>query len=336
MGDAEFFIGMKFDWLIHPDGHINCHLSQEAYANVIADSMGLTDAVVSPQMTPFRSGFPIDAIPSKDMTDSERAPLIAKMCSWCGMLNWLSIRTRLDITTVVSLFASCQCKPSPGHLEAAKYVGKYLKATASLGITFSSHHNSKLEAFVFFPVGNDRHPLTAFADANWGPQEASLPTDSSNLREFSLDETRSICGHIIFMCGSPIYWSSHKEKRTSGSSCKAEIKATNACTKSILMFRHVLSDLGLIDVSVPTPLYNDNQGAVNWSKTTSTKGMRHLNIQETTFMVQPIRQTYLLKNFNLMRRIIVFAMFCCVLPVANVALFLLAWMGRGCQSVCAG
>jgi len=46
------------------------------------------------------------------------------------------------------------------------------------------------------------------------------------------------------------------------------------------MFRHVLSDLWLIDVSVPTPLYNDNQGAVNWSKTTSTKGMRHVNMQE--------------------------------------------------------
>jgi len=242
--------------------------------------MGLTDAAVSPRMTPFRSGFPVDAVPDKEMSDVDRAPLIAKMRSWCGMLNWLSIGTRLDITAIVSLLASHQCRPSPGHLDAAKYVGKYVKATASLGIFFSSRHNSKLEAFVFFPVGqSDKTPLTAFADANWGPQEASRPNES-NIREISLNETRSICGHIIFMCGSPIYWSSHKEKRTSGSSCEAEIKATNACAKSILMFRHVLSDLGLIDVSVPTSLYNDNQGAVNWSKTTSTKGMRHVNMQE--------------------------------------------------------
>ena len=46
------------------------------------------------------------------------------------------------------------------------------------------------------------------------------------------------------------------------------------------MFRHLLSDLQLIDTSIPTPLYNDNNGAVNWSKTTSTKGMRHVNMQE--------------------------------------------------------
>ena len=159
------------------------------------------------------------------MSVEERTPLIARMRSWCGMLNWLSLGTRLDITAVVSLLASTQCKPSPGHLDAAKYIGKYIKATASLGLVYTSRHSSKLEAFVFFPVRTDVTPLTAFADANWGPQEASRPTEF-NVREVSLNETRSICGHIIFMGGSPIFWSSHKEKRTSGSSCEAEIKAT--------------------------------------------------------------------------------------------------------------
>jgi hypothetical protein len=119
----------------------------------------------------------------------------------------------------------------------------------------------------------------AFADANWGPQDASKPSPTET-REISLDETKSITGHILFYGGSPVFWSSQKENRTSGSSCEAEIKATNGCTKSILWFRHVLSDLNLLQSSSPTPLYNDNQGAVNWSKTTSTKGMRHVNIQE--------------------------------------------------------
>ena len=94
-----------------------------------------------------------------------------------------------------------------------------------------------------------------------------------------MDETKSIIGHVLFYGGSPVFWSSQKENRTSGSSCEAEIKATNGCTKSILWFRQLLSDLGLLHSS-PTSLYNDNAGAVNWSKTTSTKGMRHVNIQE--------------------------------------------------------
>jgi hypothetical protein len=235
-------------------------------------------------MTPFRSGYPVDAVPLREMSVEDRAPLIAKMRSWCGMLNWISLGTRPDITTMVSLLASHQCKPSHGHLEAAKYLGKYLKATAGLGLLYSSRHNSKLEGFVFFPVNNVNAQNTglevlAFADANWGPQDASKPT-AQNVREISMDETKSICGHIIFFGGAPVFWASHKESRTSGSSCEAEIKATNLCTKSLLWFRHLLSDIGLIVLDIPTPLYNDNQGAVNWAKTTSTRGMRHVNIQE--------------------------------------------------------
>ena len=30
----------------------------------------------------------------------------------------------------------------------------------------------------------------------------------------------------------------------------------------------------------PTCLYNDSQGTVDWSKTTSTKGMRHINLKD--------------------------------------------------------
>jgi hypothetical protein len=284
MGDAEFFLGIKFDWVFSSDGHLDCRLSQDAFVNVIVDAMGLTDCSASPKMTPFRSGFPIDVIPCKEMSDEQRAPLIARLRSWCGMLNWLSLGTRPDVTTVCSLLASCQCRPSPGHLDAAKYIGKYLKATAGLGLQYSSRNNSTLEGYIYFPAPN-RTPsgldltLLAFADANWGPQDASKPS-LTETREISLDETKSITGHVLFYGGAPVFWSSQKEDRTSGSSCEAEIKATNGCTKSILWFRHILSDLGLSISSSPTPLYNDNQGAVNWSKTTSTKGMRHVNIQE--------------------------------------------------------
>ena len=215
--------------------------------------MGLSDASVSPLMTPFRSGYPVDAIPPLEMSAEARAPLIAKMRSWSGMLNWLSQGTRPDITTMVSLLASHQCTPSPGHLDAAKYVGKYLKATAGLGLLFSSRHNSTLEGFVFFPVHGPRiSEMIAFADANWGPQDASRPT-LANTREISLDETKSICGHIMFYAGAPIYWSSHKEPRTSGSLCEAEIRATNMCTKLVLWFCHVMGDLGLLSSSLPTP-----------------------------------------------------------------------------------
>jgi hypothetical protein len=45
------------------------------------------------------------------------------------------------------------------------------------------------------------------------------------------------------------------------------------------MFRNILLDLHLCP-TIPIPVFNDNRGAVDWSLSFSTKGMRHLNIRE--------------------------------------------------------
>lgn len=67
-------------------------------------------------------------------------------------------------------------------------------------------------------------------------------------------------------------------QRTSQSSCEAEVKATDVCTKSVQMFRNLLSEIGGFDLTKPTPILNDNQGMVDWCKKTSTKGICHVNI----------------------------------------------------------
>jgi len=290
MGDAEFFLGLKFDWIISPNGDVDCRISQEAYANSIVDELGLSQANVSPLMTPFRSGFPVDTIPHVDMSVEARAPLISKMQCWLGMINWLTMGTRPDLATIFSLLASHTNNPSPGHLDAVKHLGRYIKSTSDLGLLFSSRRNVPLESYVHFPVntqddlssGGTAPTLIGFCDANWGPQDASLPSTirNSSPRSISLQETRSICGHVLMMGGAPVFWKCHKENRTSRSSCEAEVKATDECTKSVQMFRNVLADLNLINLSQPTAIYNDNKGAVNWSNSSSTKGMRHVNIRE--------------------------------------------------------
>jgi hypothetical protein len=46
------------------------------------------------------------------------------------------------------------------------------------------------------------------------------------------------------------------------------------------MFQHILHDIQLLDPTNPTPLYKDNHGAVDWSNSCSTEGLRHINIHE--------------------------------------------------------
>jgi hypothetical protein len=119
-----------------------------------------------------------------------------------GMLNWLAISTRPDLTTIQSLLAQHTVSPTQQHLDASRYVGRYLKATADYGISFSSKANSSLEGFIHFPL--ETTSPTSFADANWGPQDASTPS-LKNRRPVSLNETRSICGHVTFMSGGWSY-----------------------------------------------------------------------------------------------------------------------------------
>jgi hypothetical protein len=288
LGDAEWFLGIQFSWDFSSSGELSCRMSQEGYIQSIISELGLTHANTCPTMTPFRSGLPVDAIPTVDLSDTDRAPIIDKMRSWLGMLNWLCQGTWPDIATITSLLATYTSCPSPGHLDAIKHIGHYLKSTADLGLVFSSMGNPTLEAFVHFPLSEDvttsegvvASPCTGFCDANWGPQDASVPRSNTSLRSVSLHETRSICGPVLFMAGAPFKWYTHKEKHTSHSSCEAEIKATDECVKSVQQFRNLLDELDLLDSSTSIPIFNDNKGAVDGSHTCSTKGLRHLNIRE--------------------------------------------------------
>jgi len=54
----------------------------------------------------------------------------------------------------------------------------------------------------------------------------------------------------------------------------------NECTRAILIIRLRCNDLGLPDGKVPNPLANDTQGVIGWSKSTTTKGMKHLNLRD--------------------------------------------------------
>jgi hypothetical protein len=127
-------------------------------------------------------------------------------------LNWLSISMHPDLMTINSQLASATESPTHAHLNALHHVGRYIKATIDYGISFSSKPNTPLEAFVQFPLDNDSpHPRpTGFADANWGPQDASMPSES-NCRQIELDETCSICGHLVFLSHGPLMWKTQRK-----------------------------------------------------------------------------------------------------------------------------
>jgi len=134
-----------------------------------------------------------------------------------GSLNWLAHTTKPDISTAVSLLAQHQSEPSTGHLEAAKYVTKYLASTKMLGIYITSHRQSILESFLHFSLPPN---IMSMSNANWGPQDASL---SNSEQELCIEI--HVCIYIDLL--GPLHWISKCQKATAASSAESKIYATN-------------------------------------------------------------------------------------------------------------
>ena len=273
----EWFLGMKFDWHETPDA-LRCHVHQEAFILDVVDRHNLSDCNKSTRATPFRSGFPVDTINQSTLSDTLQAPITKTFQQVIGDLNWLSISTRPDITAIVSLLSAHSHKPSQAHLDSAMHVIKYLASTSSIGLYYTSNNKEAFHAFVHFP-SNDNDSLQAYCDANWGPMDASVPKPGLVPPEQSLDSLWSLSGWFIMNAGAPIAWGCARHKDTAQSSCQAEVHSINETTRLVLEYKLLFRDLNLpLDHTVE--IKNDNQGAIQWSKGTTTKKMRWVDLRE--------------------------------------------------------
>ena len=272
----DWFLGIKFQ-LTESDTALKCHIHQEAFILDIVDRYNLTNCNKSHRATPFRSGFPVDNVAPSQLSSADQNILLKKYQQLIGDLNWLSISTRPDITTIVSLLAAHTQHPAPAHHDAGLHVIKYLASTPSHGLFFTSDHSEQLHTFTHFP--SQTSSLTAFCDTNWGPLGALVPKPHVTPPEQSMASFRSISGWLIMNAGAPIAWGCARHKDTAQSSCQAEVHSINETTKLILELKLLFRDLNL-PITSPVEIKNDNQGAVQWAKGTTTKKMRWIDLRE--------------------------------------------------------
>jgi hypothetical protein len=275
MGQVSHFLGIEFSWKQLENGELHITLTQQSFIENLLDSLDISSESQSTFTTPYVSGVSIDSIPMVSMSASDQDRLRLQYQSLIGTLNWLAHTTRPDLSTVVSLLAQHKTSPSPGHLNAALYATKYLSHTKKLGIYFSSHRQLQLETFLHFPLST---PLLPMSDANWGPQDATM---SRSKVELPLFTSRSMSAFYVDLFG-PLHWISKRQNVTVSSSAEAEIYATSECVKFVLELFQILDSLGVRDLfmSGPTTIFNDNKACVDWSKLTTTKGLRHIQMRE--------------------------------------------------------
>ena len=146
LGPVSHFLGTNFMWSRPDSDNLTAHLSQQAFVDNLVLDADLDPDSTSNNKTPYRSGLPIDSIPAVPMSTADREKLKLKMQQLMGSLQWVSHCTRPDISTATALLSKYQNSPSPGHLQAAKHIIKYLKLTSTHGIKFTSSHDHILTA----------------------------------------------------------------------------------------------------------------------------------------------------------------------------------------------
>ena len=258
---------------------LKVHVHQEAFISELLSRHSLSNCNKSPRATPFKSGFPVDCIPPSNLSPIDKAKLTSPYQQLMGDLTWLSISTRPDITAILSLLSEYTHSPSQAHLNSALHVVKYLASTLSLGLLYS-----------FVQFKETTSGLKLLCDANWGPMDASKPKENTPQIEQTITSLRSISGWLALHSGAPIVWGCLRHKNTAQSSCEAEVHSINEATKLVLQLNLLFCDLAL-PIQAPITMYNDNQGAVQWSKGTTTKKMRWIDLRENFVRENVISKT---------------------------------------------
>ena len=219
------------------------HLSQEPLARELLEKFGMSQC--NAVLTPLEPGVLLlesdrPAVPDPELRRNYQVIV--------GTLQYLCTYTRPDLVFATNQLAKHMSNPGPVHMQHARRVLRYLKGTASLGITYTQDRPN--------PNG-----LLAWADADW----------------CSCTETRrSYSGYCLMLNGGALSWKSAQQTAVCTSTMEAEWVSASRCADEVLWLRRVLADVGHEQKS-PTPLMEDNRACRALSECPITARSRHID-----------------------------------------------------------
>eukprot|EP00742_Colponemidia_sp_Colp-10_P019010 GILJ01022017.1.p1 GENE.GILJ01022017.1~~GILJ01022017.1.p1 ORF type:complete len:919 (-),score=103.72 GILJ01022017.1:30-2786(-) len=155
-----------------------------------------------------------------------------------GSLMYAMLGTRPDICTALGIISRYQENPNNSHWTAAKRVLRYINGSKDIGLIYRRSGSQKIQ-------------MDGYVDADYAND---------------IDDRKSVTGYVFNMNGTPISWSSKKQTTVASSTTEAEYIALSTASSEALWLRHVLSELQVCDMTMPTVLYTDSQGALAISK----------------------------------------------------------------------
>lgn len=166
-----------------------------------------------------------------------------------GFLNYVSTKTRPDITFSVNLLSRYCVNPGMKHWKYAKRILRYLKGSMEKGITFNQDLEVKLEEYT---------------DADWAQDR---------------EDRKSTSGYIFRIGEAIVSWKSKKQTTVALSTAEAEYIALSYAMREGLYLRSILKELGY-EQKKPTVIHIDNQAALAWAKNpVDRQRSKHIDIK---------------------------------------------------------
>ncbi|GJW44243.1 hypothetical protein Tco_0073042 [Tanacetum coccineum] len=167
-----------------------------------------------------------------------------------GRLMYLMVCTRPDIAYALSVVSRYLANPSKNHWEAMKWILKYLRGIANVGLVYGTNCGNHVD-------------VTGFVDSNYAKDP---------------DKGRSITGYTLLVQGCVVSWKATLQHVVALSTTEAEYMALTGAVKEAIWPRGLLEELG---VELNTMTVNcDNQGAIYLSQNqVFHERTKHINVR---------------------------------------------------------
>lgn len=219
LGNAKYFLGIS----VIKDKEGNYFINQASYIDKIICEAKLSDAKTSK--------YPLDLGYYK-ICDSELLSDNEEFRKLKGMLMYVSVHSRPDISASVSILSQKVSKPNKTDMNEVKRIIKYLASTKELSLRLSDK--------------NSDSDILFYSDANWAEDRTDRKSNS---------------GYMGFVYGGTISWACHKQACVALSSTEAKYVALTAAIEELMWLKEISKDFQ-ISIQYPIKIQADNQSAI--------------------------------------------------------------------------
>jgi hypothetical protein len=252
-GPLKWFLGMH---VARNRESRTLSLDQSRYITDFLKKYGMDacNPVLSPSDVKVTLTKPDSPLTPEDEAQVSRHPF--KFSSCIGSTLYAALSSRFDVCYPVNVAARHTAWPGPSHFTAVKRVLRYLKGTHTYSVLYGS---SPLNDHKVQPT------LFAYSDSDWA----------------ACKDTRSSTScHMVYFCGGPIQAVTRRLKCIALSSTDAEYYALSDTARELSHIRRMASDIIGSPLPGPTPIFVDNQAAINIATSeTCSRRSKHIEIR---------------------------------------------------------